>query len=273
MSFFPISNLIHAQQLEVEGDLQVNGRITGVMNPVNDQDAATKAYIDQMSEMMLDAGLNGVVSDIDNNVYKTIKIGTQVWMAENLKTTKYNDGTNIQNIVGEVAWGGLSTAAYCWYNDINSNSERFGALYNFHVVAATNSLNVCPEGWSIPSESDWLVLTNFLTNNGYGYEGSGSDIGKALASRFRWTSDGAAGNVGNDLGSNNSSGFSSLPAGYRVDDGGFDDDGIEGYFWSSTEDSGNATDGVFMLLSNYSANFTNSSENKNYGMSVRCLRD
>ena len=99
MSFFPISNFIHAQHLEVDGGIQVNGRISGVMNPVNDQDAATKAYIDQMSEMMLEAGLNGVVSDTDNNVYKTIKIGNQVWMAENLKTTKYNDGTNIPNVL------------------------------------------------------------------------------------------------------------------------------------------------------------------------------
>ena len=190
--------------------------------------------MDQMSEMMLDAGLNGIVKDFDGNVYKTVKIGSQVWMAENLKTTHYNEGTPIPLVSDNTAWSNLSTPGYCWYdNDSTMNAKVFGALYNYYVVADTNGLNVCPVGWDVPTDAEWTVLTDFLEDNGYGYGGSGTDIGKSLAATFRWTSSGTAGYVGNDLGSNNSSGFVGLPGGQRYGKS-FRYLGSYGFWWSST---------------------------------------
>jgi len=85
-----------------------------------------------MSQLMLDAGLNGVVEDVEGNVYKTIKIGTQVWMADNLKTTKYNDGTVIPEVTDNLAWEALTIPGYCWYaNDSTLNAKLYGALYNY----------------------------------------------------------------------------------------------------------------------------------------------
>ncbi len=264
--------LVICQNLEVEGDAKINGRIIDVKDPVNAQDVATKAYVDKMSEMMLDAGLNGLVEDIDGNVYKTIKIGTQVWMAENLKTTRYNDGVAIAEVTDSAAWSNLTTPGYSWYdNDSTMNAKLYGALYNYFTVADTNSLNVCPTGWDVPTDTALMILTEYLEENGYGYGGSGADIGKSLAATFRWNSSGTAGNVGNDLGSNNSSGFAGLPGGYRVYSGTFQDVGFLGFLWSSAVYS--SADAWSRVLVNTSGSVTSASIKKRYGVSVRCLRD
>lgn len=225
---------ILSQNLDVEGNAKINGRITDVLDPIDDQDAATKNYIDQMSEMLLDAGINGIVMDIDGNVYKTIKIGTQVWMAENLKTTMYNDGTLIPKVTDNTAWANLTTPAYSWYaNDSTFHAELYGALYNYYTVADSNSLNVCPTGWDVPTIDEWTLLSDYLTDSGYGWAGS-FDIGKSMAATFSWADDATAGNVGNDLGSNNSSGFTGLPGGGRDADGMIFNITLNCFWWSST---------------------------------------
>ena len=264
---------LFSQQLEVDGEIDVkNNKIKNVSDPADPQDAATKAYVDQMSEILLDAGINGVVQDIDGNVYKTIKIGDQVWMAENLKATHYNDGTPIPLVTDNTAWQNLTTPGYCWFmNDSTSNAKVFGALYNYYVVADTNTRNVCPAGWDVPTDAEWMVLTEFLTNSGYGYAGSGMDIGKSVASNFRWTSSGTAGHVGNDLGSNNSSGFSGLPGGYRDSNGSYVNLGLLGFWWSSTGSGANAWyRGLGFDLNGSVSRFN---DDKRLGFSVRCLRD
>jgi hypothetical protein len=95
------------------------------------------------------------VKDIDANVYKTVNIGKQVWMAENLKTTKYNDGSTIPLVTENTAWESLTTPAYCWYNNDIANKEVYGALYNLYAVI-TNKL--CPIGWHVPSNKEWTTL-------------------------------------------------------------------------------------------------------------------
>ncbi len=259
-------------KLEVAGDVKVNGKISNVTDPVAAQDAATKSYVDQMAEILLDAGLNGVVMDIDGNVYKTIKIDTQVWMAQNLRTTRYNDGTVIPKVTDNTAWQALTTPAYCWYgNDSTLNAKIYGALYNYYTVADTNSLNVCPTGWHIPSDAEWTVLSDFLIANGYGFGGSGPDIGKSMASTFGWTYWSTPGTIGNDQGTNNSCGFAGLTGGYRSSSGTFNYIGNGGFWWSSTE--ANTYDAWYRYLFYSYDDLRRYSNSRRLGFSVRCLRD
>jgi len=211
------------------------------------------------------------VSDIDGNTYKTIQIGTQTWMAENLKTTKYNDGTNIPLVNNNSSWAGLSTPAYCWYDNNISNKNTYGALYNWYTV---NSSKLCPSGWHVPSDEEWIELDDYLTKYGYGYEGSGDDIGKSMAATSGWNTSIHEGNVGNDQASNNSSGFTALPGGRRVNDGDFVGIGNSADWWSSTEYPNMNVDKAW---SQYIVSFQNylwrSSNYKKDGLSVRCVKD
>jgi len=140
-----------------------NSQIKNITNPTDAQDAATKAYVDALKESiyneLLDAGLNGIVKDIEGNTYKTIKIGTQVWMAENLRVTKLNDGKAIQQITSIGSWPYDSTRCYCWYNNEIKYKNTYGALYNWHIL---DTGNICPEGWHVPKDTEWTILTDFL---------------------------------------------------------------------------------------------------------------
>jgi len=215
------------------------------------------------------------VTDIDGNSYNVVTIGTQVWMKENLKTTKYNDGTVIPNITDNTAWEALTTGAYSDYDNTPSNSTTYGRLYNWYAVdnnastkvASNGGKNVCPTGWHVPNNAEWTALTDYLVNNGFGYEGSGYDIGKSMAATSGWTSDPSAGNVGNDQASNNSSGFTALPSGYRYGHGPFDYLGTIVYWWSCSEDM--AALGIYNNSS--TAEFLNIL--LRYGFSIRCLRN
>jgi len=100
------------------------------------------------------------LKDIDGNSYKTVTIGSQVWMAENLKTTKYNDGTSIPMIPENNAWTGLTSPAFSWYNnDSTENKKTYGALYNWYTV---NTNKLCPTGWHVPADAEWMTLTTYL---------------------------------------------------------------------------------------------------------------
>jgi uncharacterized protein (TIGR02145 family) len=121
------------------------------------------------------------IKDVDGNVYTSVTIGTQVWMVENLKTTKYRNGDLIGttnpatlDITGE------TSPKYQWPHDGNESNVAtyYGRLYTWWAV--TDSRNVCPTGWHVPSYAEWTTLTDYLTNNGYGYEGTGGDIAKSM---------------------------------------------------------------------------------------------
>lgn len=268
-----VASSLFSQKLDVEGDANFNNnQIKNVADPTDPQDATTKAYVDAMSEILLNAGINGVVQDIEGNLYKTLKIGTQVWMVENLKTTHYNNGTPIPNVTDKAAWENLSTPGFCWYdNDSTKYAKLFGTLYNYYVGADTNNRNVCPVGWHVPTFDNWNKLTFFLEADGHGYEGSGSDIGKSMAARFRWNSSVNPGDIGNNAGANNSSGFTGLPAGARDVNGTFGTINDQGWWWSSNYLNGNNS-WYLHLYTGYGGT-TWSSIDKRLGMSVRCVRD
>lgn len=270
---------LFSQNVEVLGGIIADslnlssGPIKNVADPILAQDAATKNYVDKMSEMMLDAGLNGIVEDIDGNVYKTIKIGSQVWMADNLKTTRYNNGTHVPKQTDDILWAGLASPSYCWFsNDSTSNSKLYGALYNYFVVADTNSLNICPIGWDIPNEVEWFQLKNYLTATGYGFQGSGTDIGKSVAASFSWIPAGTSGKISFDIGTNNGSGFSGIPSGARDQNGVFTSFGLLVAWWSSIESS-NSTFAKNHFLFHTNDDFKVTDTNKKFGYSVRCLKD
>jgi uncharacterized protein (TIGR02145 family) len=209
----------------------------------------------------------------DGEVYKWVKIGGQVWMAENLKATKYADGSSIPNVTGNSEWTQLTSGAYCWYSNDISNKATYGALYNWYAV---NTGKLCPEGWHVPSDSEWTQLENFLGDNGFNYDGSTgggrSKIAKSLASATNWSSHYNTGAIGNNLSLNNKSGFSALSGGSRLGSNGtFFVVGYVGYWWSSTELSSSGA--WYRLLTYIYASVHRLSSDRAFGFSVRCLRD
>jgi len=222
----------------------------------------------------------GTMSDIDGNVYKTIKIGNQEWMAENLRVTKYNDGVAIPHVTDNAAWSSLTTPGCCYYNNAThaDTIKKWGALYNWYVVAPTNSNKIAPAGWHVPKDSEWTVLEKYLVLNGYNWDGTTdtsdtvyNKIAKAMASKSDWYEYNGEGAPGNNPSSNNRSGFSALPGGSRYDDGNFYYQSSHGACWSATEND--AYHAYYRTLI-----YTNESLNRRYytkscGFSVRLLRD
>jgi uncharacterized protein (TIGR02145 family) len=195
------------------------------------------------------------VADIEGKIYKTVKIGTQVWMAENLKTTRLNDGTDVPLATDASTWSNLTTPGYCWYlNDADSFKDVYGAIYNGYT-AETGKL--CPVGWHIPSKEDWQILRGFL--------GDSTKAGGKLkeAGTLHWL----APNKGTD----NSSGFSALPSGIRYFEGTFASILSYTCFWSDTE-TGDG-DNWYVALYFAEASFIIDHRNKKHGFSVRCLKD
>ncbi len=208
--------------------------------------------------------------DGDNNTYTAVQIGDQLWMAENLKTTRYKDGTEIPLVTNDSSWRALQTPAYCWYNnDSAMYSQHYGALYTWYTFSEGN---LCPAGWHMPSTDDWTKLVAFLKDNGYGFEGNREYYSKSLAATSGWETYAVAGTVGNDQSSNNYSGFSALPAGYRYFDGTFKDMGISGNWWSY---NGNEPDcfALYWQLGFNSLEMYNYKIEREYGYAVRCLKD
>jgi len=193
-------------------------------------------------------------SDADGNHYAVVTIGTQVWMAENLKTTLFNDGTQIPNVMDNSAWCNLSTPGYCWYDNNISNKVSYGALYNWYAV---NTGRLAPAGWHVSSDAEWTILLDYF----------GGEIvagGKLKETGFaHWSSP--------NSGATNETGFSALPGGLRASGPGFSYLGYYGYWWSSTDiDAGFAW--RRHMGYDYSYSFRDDF-NKKSGFSVRCLKD
>jgi len=198
---------------------------------------------------------DNTVKDIDGNIYHKVTIGTQVWMVENLKTTKYNDGTDIPNVTGNEEWDTLTTEAYCWYNnDQSTYKATYGALYNWHAV---NTGKLCPTGWHVPTSDEWLTLISFL---------GGEDVAGCKLKETdttHWQSP--------NIEATNQSGFTALPGGYRFD-GVFDFLRHMGYWWSSSElEDGDAA--KYWCMNRYYCDIEELIDYENNGFSVRCIKD
>jgi uncharacterized protein (TIGR02145 family) len=198
------------------------------------------------------------VTDIDGNVYSTVTIGTQVWMGENLKTTRYNDGTAIPLVTDSTAWGNLRTPGYCWYlNDSAAYAylgNPFGALYNWYAV---NTGKLAPTGWHVPTDAEWSTLASYL--------GGDSVAGGALkASGGSWASP--------NTGATDETGFNAYPNGERNNNGTFNNFGFIGYWWSAT--AYNATFSLIRIMG-YSDAYLLDYPVGDYsaGYSVRCVRN
>ncbi|MGD0753939.1 MAG: fibrobacter succinogenes major paralogous domain-containing protein [Bacteroidales bacterium] len=195
------------------------------------------------------------LSDIEGNTYKTVKIGSQVWMAENLITTKFNDGTNIPLITYDTAWANLTTAGFCWYgNDGSSFKDIYGALYNGYTLTAGK---ICPAGWHVPEKEEWQALRDFL--------------GDSLTAGGKLKEAGSAHWLSPNKGADNSSGFTALGAGIRYFEGTYASVLSYASFWSATEV--NNDDYWYIGLYFNDAEFIMDHANKKNGFSVRCLKD
>ncbi|MBA7520567.1 hypothetical protein ES705_12663 [subsurface metagenome] len=197
-----------------------------------------------------------LLGDIDGNVYQTITIGTQTWMAENLATTTYNNGTAIPLAVDNSDWLFISTAAYCNYDDNESFVDTYGRLYNLYAV--TSPYHICPTGWHIPSDEEWTILETYL---------GGSTVagGKLKETSYaHWNSPNSE--------ATNESGFTALPGGSRgADFGDYGGMGYWGYWWSSTYD---IHDTYWIRVMFYdSGEISRVSRRGATGYSVRCVRD
>ncbi|MBN2634521.1 MAG: fibrobacter succinogenes major paralogous domain-containing protein [Bacteroidales bacterium] len=211
------------------------------------------------------------VSDIDGNGYDTITFGSQTWLLQNLRTTKYANGDTIgttyphnKDISGEIA------PKYQWppYG-VEQNATTKGRLYTWYTV--TDSRGLCPTGWHVPSHAEWTTLVNYLISKNYGYGGSGGDIAKAMASESEWKISNTPGTPGNDMTTNNSSGFTALPIGVRKTTS-YLGSGDKVSFWSATEYNAGSSRS-FEIWYNDSDILSNILNEKHCGASVRCIKD
>jgi uncharacterized protein (TIGR02145 family) len=216
------------------------------------------------------------ISDIDGNIYNTVLIGAQCWTKENLRVRRYNKGRSIPfDAIGgsggsSSTWSNLTIGAHTIYaNDSTttpSNRTKYGYLYNWYAakgiyttgtMTSTDTLNICPEGWHVPTDADWTTLTTEL-----GGESVAGGKMKSIGTAY-WSSQSA--------GTDNSSGFSALPGGYRIKDGSFNNLRNSAVFWRATED--NANNAWSSRLEYNSNNVSRNSYEKQYGASIRCLKD
>ena len=203
---------------------------------------------------------DGTVTDIDGNVYKTVTIGTQVWMKENLKTTKYNDGSLIPLVTDNSEWIKLyletDEDGFCWYdNDRSTYGDTYGAFYNWYAVEPDH---ICPAGWHLPSYDEWSTLIDFLG----GSDEAGGEM-KETGTTYWMTP---------NTGATNKSGFTALPAGGRPHVyGSFDPLGIEAAWWSKPKPG--RTDPESLGISFNNIVVSRGTTFSTYGHSVRCIQD
>lgn len=202
-----------------------------------------------------DPKLPDPVTDIDGSIYKTVKVGDQLWMAENLRTTRFNDGSGIPLVKDDNSWHSLTAAGYCWYNnDEASYKVPYGALYNGYTIA---SGKLCPTGWHVPDIEEWRDLKIFL--------GDSTKTGGKLKES------GTAHWLTPNKGADNRTGFTALPAGIRYFEGTFASVLSYSGIWSATETENDEE--WYIGLYYGDATLATNHRNKKYGLTVRCLKD
>lgn len=214
-----------------------------------------------------------VIKDIDGNLYSTITIGSQVWMRDNLKTTRYSNGDLIGTMPPAEIHSSIfsdPSPEYQWAYDGNESLvARYGRLYTW--FAATDVRNVCPTGWHLPSDSEWTIMEDYLVENGYGGHGQLNELAKSLSEKTDWIISYVTGSPSDDISGNNSSGFSALPSGVRDAFGNFNSLGKYCTWWTSTIEGGQL---AFQRDIHYLGNsLVRDFVQGQYGFSIRCLKD
>ncbi len=203
------------------------------------------------------------VTDVEGNVYTTIAIGTQVWMAENLKTTKFNNNTKITLVTGNSIWSTTINPAYCWYGNDTANKPLYGAIYNWFAVGTGK---LCPSGWHVPTHEEYKILELHLgmtQAEADAWDWRGTNQGTQLKSTAGWN------NGGNGT---NSSRFSGLPGGYRWGTtGDFFNVGELSYWWTSSENTSNQA--LYRRLDYNQTGVFAQAVKKQAGKYVRCVKD
>ena len=245
-----ISLMGQEEKLEVEGAIQIANSEDPTPDPGTIRWTGSDFEGRNGTEWVSLTAGKQYVEDIDNNSYRIVTIGTQTWMAENLRVTRCNDSTAIPLVTNSTAWEALSTAGYTWYNN---GAFDYGALYNWYAV---NTCNICPTGWHVPNDAEWTILTDYL--GGLSVAG-GKMKETGLANWFN-----------PNTGATNESGWTGLPGGYRNHNGTFLNLIYTGIWWSSTESGGNVW---YRYLDYFVGDLGRLKTDKRYGFSIRCLRD
>ncbi len=201
----------------------------------------------------------GSVTDIDGNIYKTVKIGTQWWMMENLKAEHYRNGESIPNITNAGEWKSLNNGAWCVYDNDETYADTYGYLYNWY--AAIDIRNLAPTGWHVPTDDEWQILTDYL---------GGSATAGGMIKMTGTVGDGTGLWLSPNLGATNESGFSALPGGHRTSNGDFNNIKSYAIFWTSTEYTNYAWRRVLYYND---ATISRTYIYKGMGFSVRCVKD
>lgn len=264
---------------KVQLEVSTTGNFEGHISELNDgtiyyvraylNNSGKITYSNEISFQTLHnyTGESGTLNDIDGNTYSTIGIGSQIWMSENLKTSKFSDGTDIPNITNQTEWLGLTSGAWRYYDDNEANNSIHGKLYNYYAV--TNTKNVCPSGWKVPSDEDWKTLEMFLGMTQIQADSVGVYRGTNQADLLRLNDDWPDIDLPN---ANNQYGFKSLPSGrtriYSTEPY-FSELNTNSYFWCSTP---YLDYGYYRVFSNLSSKIARSSYHKNAGFSVRCIK-
>ena len=250
------------------GMVDQNGLFTAITSGTTFLTAKSGTVESLPADVSVIEATTGTVTDIDGNVYQTVKIGDQWWLAENLKVTHYRNGEAIPNVTDANEWYNLTTGAYCEYDNNSANVETYGLLYNWDAVSDIR--NIAPEGWHVPTDEEWKQLEMYLGMSQAEADDTGwrgTDQGSQLAGNAGLWSDGALENNA----AFGSSGLAALPGGYRDGNGDFDNVGNFAGFWSA---AGSSSASAWSRLLSFGNGYVyRLGDDERGGFSVRLLRD
>jgi uncharacterized protein (TIGR02145 family) len=251
-----LQTLCQTESIELAGGLSIKSNVSNVPHPgtIRWSGEDFEGWNGSFWVSLTSHKVVGAMTDIQGNTYKTIRIGNQIWMTENLRVTQYNDGMSIAEVRDDATWSALTTGAWCWYDNNEDYDAPYGKIYNAYAVSTDK---LCPVGWHIPTDLEWTQLTEEL--------GGGIIAGGKLKQNGLeyWS-------IPNE-GATNETGFGAVAGGYRRAPGEFESQYYFGYWWSNTKNTIDQT--YYRTLQNYNANISRSQTGSRLGMSVRCLKN